>query len=35
MAILIPPIEVLKRQKVKPTEDELILLNYLITNLDI
>ena len=34
MAILNPSIEVIKRQKVKPTEGELTLLNYLVANLD-
>jgi hypothetical protein len=34
MAILSPTIEVIKRQKVQPTEGEWTLLNFLLDNLD-
>ena len=34
MAILSPPIEVIKRQKVQPTDGEWTLLNFLLENLD-
>jgi len=34
MAVLFPDLEVIKRQKVKPTEGELALLNFLCANLD-
>lgn len=34
MAILSPPIDVIKRQKVQPTEGEWVLLDFLLNNLD-